>query len=280
MTDNISQAKKGQVVELEYEGRDFEVIVINPNGIGKGQPSIGFGFRMMERHAGLPEQTLSNWVTEESGIEVDPNNDSKSLKLPSGNIFRLTQISGLEDGKLYSVLEVSEWVALVVDVLDKPGKVRKPTQRNLIRFLSWFAIKGLYADAYTLLKGKYTPADNRTLSAWMKARLEGITHRNNYTSFLQQHGCEEGYEYANWTNYIYLGLFGMKKSDMLVQWELVEGDRDIGRNYIPEAEGIEAVAYCERQVIELFHTNLQQAHDDAIGFAKKKFNLNFNDFSE
>ena len=266
--------KKGKLIKLDFEGRDFEVIVIDPNGLGKDQPSIGFGFRMMEKHAGLPEQTSSNWVMEESGIGVDPNNPPKYLKVPSGNVYRLTQITGL-DKKPYLVLEVSEWVTLVVDVLDKPGKVRKPTQRNLVRFLSWFAVKGIYADAYALLKGKYTDADSRTLSAWMRSRLEGIAHRNNYTAFLQRCGCQEGYEYANWTNYIYLGLFGMKKADMLDQWELVEGDKDIGRNYIPEVEGLEAVTYCERQVIELFHADLRQAHDDAIGFARRKFNLTF-----
>ena len=109
----------------------------------------------------------------------------------------------------------------------------------------------------------------------MMARLEGIAHRNNYTDFLKSQGCVEGYEYAKWTNYIYLGLFGMTNDDMLQQWELIEGSKNIGRNYIPEIEGIEAVAYCERQVIDLFHSDLKQAHDDAISYAKKKFNLNF-----
>lgn len=274
MAKGDSSVKKGQVFPLSYEAREFEVIVIDPDGLGKGQPSIGFGFRMMDKYAGLPEQTISNWVTEESGFEVDPNKEEKWLKLPSGNVYRLTQIIGL-DNKSYSVLEVAEWVTLVVDVLEKPGKVRKPTQRKLIQFLSWFVVKGLYADAYAYLKGKYTEADSRTVSAWMMSRLAGIAHRNNYTAFLQQNGCDEGWKYAKWTNYIYSGLFGMTKDDMLQQWELVEGVKTIGRNYIPEIEGIEAVAYCERQVIDLFHTSLQQAHDDAIDFAKKKFKLEF-----
>jgi hypothetical protein len=274
MSDSNFNVQKGQLVSLNYDGRDFEVIVIDPNGLGKNQPSIGFGFRMMERHAGLPQQTISNWVTEESRFEVDPNKATKFLKVPSGNVYRLTQIQGL-DGKPYFVLEVSDWVALVVDVLDKPGKVRKETQRNLIKFLAWFAVKGLYADTYTLIKGKYTEADNRTLSAWMISRLNGVAHRNNYTKFLEEKGCVEGYEYAKWTNYIYLGLFGMTKNDMLQNWELVEGNRNIGRNHIPEVEGLEAVSYCERQVIELFHTDLKQAHDDAINYAKRRFNLNF-----
>ena len=66
--------KKGQIIPIFYENREFEVIVIDPDGLGKNQPSIGFGFRLMEKYAGLPEQTLSNWLTKESGFEGDPNN--------------------------------------------------------------------------------------------------------------------------------------------------------------------------------------------------------------
>ena len=269
-----NKIKKGQLITLNYEGREFEVIVIDPNGLGKNQPSVGFGFRLMEKYGGIPQQTLTNWATEESGFEGDPNNVQKSLKLPSDKVFRVTQITG-SDNNEYSVLEVSEWVALAADVLKKPGKVRKPAQNSLIDFLSWFAVKGFYADAYANLKGAYTEADSRAVSAWMQVRLAGISLRNKYTQFLQQQGCEEWYEYANWTNCIYEGLFGMKKSDMVKQWEVVEGNKRIGRNHIPEVEGLEAVAYCEKQVIELMHTDLKQAHDDAINFAKKKFKLDF-----
>ena len=271
---NDNKIKKGQLITLNYEGREFEVIVIDPNGLGKNQPSVGFGFRLMEKYGGIPQQTLTNWATEESGFEGDPNNVQKSLKLPSDKVFRVTQITG-SDNNEYSVLEVSEWVALAADVLKKPGKVRKPAQNSLIDFLSWFAVKGFYADAYANLKGAYTEADSRAVSAWMQVRLAGISLRNKYTQFLQQQGCEEWYEYANWTNCIYEGLFGMKKSDMVKQWEVVEGNKRIGRNHIPEVEGLEAVAYCEKQVIELMHTDLKQAHDDAINFAKKKFKLDF-----
>lgn len=274
MAKGDSSVKKGQVFPLSYEGREFEVIVIDPNGLGKGQPSVGFGFSMVDKYIGIPDSTLSDWVLEKLSSDSLRNEIEKWLKAPSGNLYRLSEIPGT-DGNLYSVLEVAEWITLVVDVLDKPGKVRKSTQRKLIHFLSWFAVKGLYADAYAFLKGKYTEADSRTVSAWMMVRLDGIAHRNNYTAFLESKGCTEGYEYANWTNYIYLGLFGMKKADMLEQWELVEGNKTIGRNYIPEIEGLEAVAYCERQVIDLFHSDLKQAHDDAIAFAKKKFNLDF-----
>lgn len=268
-----TKVKKGLVDTIPYENRKFKVIVIDPDGLGKNQPSVGFGFRLMEEHAGLPEQTLSNWLTEESAFEGDPNNESKCLKLPSGKRFRVTQIMGLDKNE-YIVLEISEWVALAADVLKKPGKVRKATQNNLIDFLSWFAVKGFYADVYAVLKGSYTEADSRAVSAWMQSRLAGISKRNKYTRFLQEQGCEEWYEYANWTDYVYQGLFGMKKRQMVEVWTLVEGDETIGRNYIPEIEGLEAVAYCENQIIELFHTDLRQAHDDALHFAKKKFKLN------
>jgi hypothetical protein len=182
--------KKGQLFELFYEDRKFEVIVIDPNGIGKGQPSIGFGFGMMERHGGLPDSTSSNWL---QGL---PNTDEECLKLPSGNTYRVSRILG-EGNNEYVVLEISEWVAAAIDINKKPGKVKKSTLNKLLDFLGWFAIKGFYADAYTILKDGYTEADNRAVSAWMQARLAGINRRNKYTKFLQENGCDEWFEYAN-----------------------------------------------------------------------------------
>lgn len=258
--------KRGQLIKLNFEGREFEAIVIDPNGLGKNQPSVGFGFGMMERYGGLPISTSDNW------LEGLPNTSNECLKLPSGNRYRVSRILGL-DNNLYVVVEVSDWVAIAVDVNKKPGKVRKSTKDKLLDFLGWFAVKGFYADAYAVLKGAYTEADSRAVSAWMQARLAGISRRNRYTKFLQEQGCEEWYEYANWTDYVYQALFGMKKKQMVEVWELVEGDKNIGRNYIPEVEGLEAVAYCENQVVELFHASLRQAHDDAIAFAKRKFKL-------
>lgn len=263
----------GQLIKLEFEGREFEVIVIDPHGLGKNQPTVGFGFRMMQKHGGLPEPTLSNWLTKESGFEGDSNNNVLSLEPPSGNRFRVIQISGLDKNE-YFVVEASDWLALVIDVLKKPGKVQKATQNKLLDFLGWFAVKGFYADAYTVLKGEYTPKDSRVLSAWMEARLMGKRKRNKYTDFLQEQGIQ-GQDYAYWTDYVYLGLFNMPAWQMKRVWEVKQGDSSIGRNHIPEVKGLEAVAYCENQVIELFHENLQQAHDDAINFAKKKFQLGF-----
>ena len=260
--------KIGQIVTLTYENREFQVIVISSDGLGKNQPSVGFGFNMMDEHGGLPQATSSQW------LEGNPNSDVQVLKTPSGNTYEVIQIRGLDNNN-YQVLEIADWVSVAADVLKKPGKVRKSTRDKLIDFLSWFAVKGFYADVYAILKGSYTEADSRSVSAWLRARLEGIARRNRYTAFLQQQGCEEWYDYANWTNYVYRGLFGMDKNQMVEQWDLVEGNRTIGRNYIPEAKGLEAVAYCENQVIELFHENLQQAHDDAIRYARKRFNLSF-----
>ena len=271
---NENKVKNGQLITLNYEGREFEVIVIDPNGLGRNQPSVGFGLRMMSKYGGIPEQTLSDWVTKESAFEGDRLNEFNLLKLSSGKTFRVTALTGLDNNE-YLVLEVSEWVASAADVLKTPKRVTKPTQNNLIDFLSWFAVKGFYADAYANLKGAYTEADSRAVSAWMQVRLAGISLRNKYTEFLRQQGCEEWYEYANWTNYIYLGLFGLKNSEMVKQWDVVEGNKSIGRNHIPEVEELDAVAYCEKQVIDLFHNDLKQAHDDAISFAKKKFKLDF-----
>jgi hypothetical protein len=77
-------------------------IVIEPNGLGEGQPSVGFGFRMAERYAGIPNDTLSRWV-----LDLDGN---KSLQAPSGKTFRVLDILA-SDNNTYSVVEASDWFA-------------------------------------------------------------------------------------------------------------------------------------------------------------------------
>ena len=49
----------GDLVVVTYEEREFTAIVIDPNGLGEGEPSVGFGFRMASRHIGIPQQTLT-----------------------------------------------------------------------------------------------------------------------------------------------------------------------------------------------------------------------------
>ena len=191
----LIKVRKGQRVVVAYEGREFDVIVIDPNGLGENQPSLGFGFNMMEKYGGLPQQTSTNWL-----VSSDPNNDVKALKLPSGSTYKVTQIMG-SDNNVYEVVEISDWVSIVGDVLKKPGKVRKPTRDKLVDFLTWFATKGLYAESYVALKGLYTARDSRSVSKWMMARLAGTIRRNKYTDFLKEQGCE-GIDYAIWTNYI------------------------------------------------------------------------------
>jgi hypothetical protein len=80
--------KSGDRITLVYEGKEFDVIVIDPNGLGDGQPSVGFGFRMAEKYMGIPQSTLTDWAT---GLE-----DNTGLKLPSGKTLRVTDITGVE----------------------------------------------------------------------------------------------------------------------------------------------------------------------------------------
>lgn len=255
------KAKKGQKIDVLFEGREFEVIVIDPNGIGQEKPTVGLGFRMADKHIGLPVQTLSNWLVVDNHIEY--------LVLPSGTKYEIFEIKGLDNND-YKVIEAADWIDLVVDVLKKPGKVTKATQNKLLDFLRWFAIKGFYAESYVILKGVYTAQDSRVLSAWMETRTAGKYKRKIYTDFLQSQNVQ-GFEYANWTNYVYLGLFNRSAKEMKQEWELVEGNRKIARNYIPEILGLEAVAYCENMVVQLFVDNLTQAHDDAISYTRRKF---------
>jgi hypothetical protein len=104
----------------------------------------------------------------------------------------------------------------------------------------------------------------------MEARIAGIHRRKDYTDFLQTQGCVS-WDYAYWTDYVYKGLFSRHAAEMRQLWKLVEGNKRIARNYVPQAEGLKAVAYCERMVIDLHVDSLEQAHNDAISFTRRKF---------
>jgi hypothetical protein len=41
----------------------------------------------MKKHGGIPQSTLTDWST-----QGDRNNEAKYLELPSGNVFRVTEI--------------------------------------------------------------------------------------------------------------------------------------------------------------------------------------------
>jgi hypothetical protein len=257
----MNEFKSGQRTNLPYEGREFDVVVIDPHGLGQGQPSLGFGFKMMEKNAGVPQSTLSTWVYRENGKNF--------LKLPSGKLFRYIEIIGV-DNKPYSVVEASDWFAFAIDILVNPGKVGKPVRTKLGDFITWFAVKGFYAEAYVALKGVYTQKDSRATTQWLESRQIGKIARKLYTDLLQSQGCQD-YQYADWTNYVYVGLFGMPKSKMVEVWELVDGDPAIGRNYIPKPEGLDAVRYCEDMVVRMFVKDLEEAHEMAVNLTKRKF---------
>ena len=251
----------GQRITLTFESREFDVIVIDPNGLGEGQPSVGFGFRMVEKYAGISESTLRSWVREIEGVN--------SLELPSGKLLRVRDIFG-SDGNLYKVVEASDWFALAVDLLVNPGRTAKGLRAKLGDFINWFAVKGFYAEAYVALKGVYTEKDSRATTKWLEARKLGKVARKMYTDLLQSQGCQD-YDYAKWTDYAYMGLFGMKAKDMKEIWELMDGDANIARNYIPKAEGLDAVKFCEDMVVRMFVDDLEEAHEMAVNLTKRKF---------
>jgi hypothetical protein len=253
--------KSGDIITICFEGKEFQIIVIDPNGLGEDQPSVGFGFRMMERNAGIPNTTLSGWVRD--------SEEGKTLQLPSGMTLRVRDILG-SDGNEYSVIEATDWFELAVDLLVNPGRTGKGFRQKLGDFLKWFAVKGFYAEAYVALKGVYTDKDSRATTRWLEARQIGKIARKIYTDLLQAEGCKD-YDYANWTDCVYSGLFGMKAKEMKQIWELMDGDVNTARNYIPEARGLEAVAYCEDMTVRMFINDLSEAHDQAINLTKRKF---------
>lgn len=251
----------GQRVTISYEGREFDVIVIDPNGLGTDQPSVGFGYRMMANHSGVAESTIRSWVRSSEG--------DHSLVLPSGKALRVREIQGT-DGNLYNVIEASDWFALALDLLINPGRTGKGLRAKLGSFIEWFAVKGFYAEAFVALKGVYTERDSRATTQWLENRQLGIPVRKLYTDLLQSLGAQN-HHYARWTDIVYQGLFGMPAREMKEEWELVDGRSEIARNYIPKAEGLAAVRYCEDMVVRLYIDDLQEAHEAAINYTKRKF---------
>lgn len=255
--------KKGDRIEVTYADKQFEVIVIDPDGLGPGQPSFGFGYRMAEKYIGIARQTLSDRVVR--------NSDGIILKNPSGKSFRVSEISG-SDGNQYSVIEASDWFDLATDVLINPGKTRKPTKQKIADFLKWFAVKGFYFSVNIAAKGVATAKDDRALNRWLQKRESGKYTRKDYTDTLGDAGVLE-VEYAIRTNEVYMGLFGLKAAEMKEKWHLMAGDPKIARNYISEEEGLEAVKFCERLVTMLYSDDLDEAHAEAIRLTVRKFKL-------
>lgn len=257
----LPQFRAGQIIPLRYKSRELRAIIIDPNGLGEGRPTIGLGFRGMDRHIGIPRQTLSDRVSEIDGV--------KCLKLPSGNTFGVSEIDG-EDGNRYLLVEAADWVALARDWAKNPGKLRKPARDGLIDFLAWFAAEGLYAQAYTILKRVYTREDNEVLYQWLVSREAGKPYRVDWSWEIK--GKDPRGRYGYWTNYVYRGLFGMDAAEMKATWEApVHGSGRIARNYIPQAVGLEAVAYCEKIVAQLDLDDIELAHDEAIRLARIKY---------
>jgi hypothetical protein len=260
-----NQVQVGDRISVNYHDKSFDVIVIDPNGLGEGQPSVGFGFRMMEKYAGIPQPTLSCWVIEKEGLTL--------LKLPSDKAFRVIDILG-NDNNYYKVVEATDWFDLCFDLIENPGRTSKNLKTKLLAFIRWFTIKGFYAEAYTALKGVYTDKDSRATTRWLNSRQSGKLVRKQYTDLLQSQGCRD-YDYAMWTDIVYEGLFGKNARQMKRIWECVDGNRMIARNYIPESTGLEAVQFCENLVVQNFVDDLEEAHSIAIRLAQKKYKLDF-----
>jgi hypothetical protein len=261
----------GQIIPLKFKDREFRAIIIDPHGLGYNRPTIGLGYRAMSRHTDVPLTTLFKRVIELEGDSEDSDASGKFLKLPSGKLFKVTEILG-NDNNTYQVIEAVDWVELARDWAKKPGKLGEKAKNGLIDFLAWFAAEGLYAEAYTFLKQTYTREDSERIQQWLVARQAGKPARKDWAYVIAEQGGNSPFKFGKWTNYVYRGLFGMDAAEIKRLWEEpVSGSRHVARNYIPETVGLEMVEYCEKLIAVFELDDLEQAHDEAIRMTQMKF---------
>jgi hypothetical protein len=261
----------GQIIPLKFKDREFRAIIIDPHGLGYNRPTIGLGYRAMSRHTDVPLTTLFKRVIELEGDSEDSDASGKFLKLPSGKLFKVTEILG-NDNNTYQVIEAVDWVELARDWAKKPGKLGEKAKNGLIDFLAWFAAEGLYAEAYTFLKQTYTREDSERIQQWLVARQAGKPARKDWAYVIAEQGGNSPFKFGKWTNYVYRGLFGMDAAEIKRLWEEpVSGSRHVARNYIPETVGLEMVEYCEKLIAVFELDDLEQAHDEAIRLTQMKF---------
>jgi hypothetical protein len=261
----------GQIIPLKFKDREFRAIIIDPHGLGYNRPTIGLGYRAMSRHTDVPLTTLFKRVIELEGDSEDSDAARKFLKLPSGKLFKVTEILG-NDNNTYQVIEAVDWVELARDWAKKPGKLGEKAKNGLIDFLAWFAAEGLYAEAYTFLKQTYTREDSERIQQWLVARQAGKPARKDWAYVIAEQGGNSPFKFGKWTNYVYRGLFGMDAAEIKRLWEEpISGSRHVARNYIPETVGLEMVEYCEKLIAVFDLDNLEQAHDEAIRMTQMKF---------
>ena len=68
--------KTGDLITVTYEEREFEAVVIDPDGLGPGLPSVGFGFGQATRYIGIPQPTLTRRV------RVSSKDGAEALETP------------------------------------------------------------------------------------------------------------------------------------------------------------------------------------------------------
>ncbi|NJM98034.1 MAG: hypothetical protein HC800_13565 [Phormidesmis sp. RL_2_1] len=262
----------GQLLPLSFLGRDFTVVVIDPDGLGPGKPTVGIGLRGMSRHTNMPISTLVRRVIEVSAEDTDEGLAAgKYLKLPSGQAFKVTSVDA-NDGNTYQVIEAADWVELSKEWAKKPGRLGTETKNGLIDFLGWFAAEGFYAAAYTVLKRTYTYEDSQRIQQWLVSREAGKPARKDWAWAISEQGGSSPFKYGKWTNYVYKGLFGMDAAEMKQAWQApMSGSKHIARNYIPESVGLEMVRFCEKMVAVMELDDLERAHDEAIRLTQIKF---------
>lgn len=169
----MQQVFSGQLSTISYKDKHIEIVVLDPDAYGENKPSIGLSLGMTEKYVGIPKQTLSGWIDKTAGhpktlavrgFEGVREVQAYTLFTPSKMAISVYEVED-ERGNTQVVIEASDWTELAGEVAENPHRVKEATRKEAIRFLRWYAAKGLYSSAYAQLFGVYTAEDDDALTA-------------------------------------------------------------------------------------------------------------------
>jgi len=163
----------GQKIPVVLDRLRIEAIVIDPNGLGQNQPSLGLEFRTLMKYYLLPFHIHFNWT---KGV------DKEWIELLSGNVAKVLKINEL-DGNETLAVEACEWILLSDEYKEELKNGGIATEESQQRDGRIDIVFRFYKDAYGR-SGGYTDDDLYSVSDWIFSRAISLSQNLQWKKLL------------------------------------------------------------------------------------------------